>query len=423
MRIAILTWGTRGDVQPYLALAKGLAARGHAVSLAAPDNFQPWIESHGVAFRGMGADLEALLQTPELQRALAGDWLGVARIWRERLRPLILHSLEATSAAAREAELIVHHPKVVGAPDVAEATGAALVCLSPVPMLPTGAFPALITTRNFGPRLNRLTWSVFRLARAPYSGMIDAWRKRALGLGPGRKFSQVGEGAALRLTAVSPAVLERPADWPPNGQLSGYLFLEEGADWRPDPALAAFLQAGPPPVYIGLGSMTLRDPEAATRRLLAAARQAGVRALIAGGWGGLSAAETGGADAHFITSAPHDALFPHMAAVVHHAGAGTTAAGLRAGKPSLGLPQAVDQPFWAARIAALGCGPAPLRLRQANVDTLAARLRALVETRAYRTNAAAVAGRIAQENGLATTIALLEAAALRLAADRCAPPT
>lgn len=423
MKLALITFGTRGDVQPFIALGKALQARGHDVLLAAPDDFEAWVESHGLAFHGMGLDMQAFLSSPDARRLMAGNWFALARIWRETILPLVRGSLEATSEAGRDADVLVYHPKVVGAVDVAEATGAALVCAAPVPMFPTGAFPVLVWTRDYGPWLNRLSYKMFNLSRTPYARILNRWRRERLGLGKGPSFGTTDRfegGLVTRLCAVSPAVLPRPADWDADALMTGYWFLDEGRDWQPEPALAAFLAAGEPPVYIGFGSMATVTPEQAAEQVVEGVRRAGVRAILATGWGGLAGIDVP-ETVHVIREAPHDALFPHVAAVVHHGGAGSTAAGLRAGRPTLVCPLGVDQPFWGARVATLGCGPAPLKLKRLRADRFAERLTELVRTESYRQCAGAVAAAIAEEDGVGTAVRVIEAVRPRRRARRLAP--
>ena len=420
MRIAILTLGTRGDLQPYLALAKGLIARGHSVTLAGPDNFAAWTAAHHVPFAPIGVDMEAFLKSDEARQALAGSWFGVIKIWRSKITPMFRATLDAAWAAGRDADVLIYHPKLFAAADIAEATGATPILATPIPMFRTSAFPAIIFSRSLGGWLNRQSHRMFDLSRLVYTKSLNRWRRDSLGLGPGpscARLAQVTTGKAAdgkagtymatRLCAVSPSVLPRPTDWDEGIHLTGYWFLDEGAAWRPDPALAAFLAAGEPPVYAGFGSMTHQDPEALTRKIIHAAAQAGVRLLLASGWGGIESVASD--TVHPLSSAPHDALFPQVAAVVHHGGAGTTAAGLRAGRPSLICPLSVDQPFWGRRVHNLGCGPEPLPLKQLTADALATRLQDLVANPAYHARAQVIAAQIAKEDGVARAIEIIEA--------------
>ncbi len=418
-RIALLTLGTRGDVQPFLALAKRLVTRGHDVVLAAPSNFETWIESHGIRFHSMGMDLEALMRSDEARAIVAGGWHRLPSMWRSTILPLFEASLAAVWAAGRDADVLVFHPKVYAATDLAEATGATPIVAAPVPVFPTGDFANLLLPGSYGRRLNRWSWALFHASRLPYVRSLDRWRSRVLGLGPGPRWAPVGgsaRGLAMRLCAASPAVLPKPSDWDDDLHLTGYWQLDEGTDWVPDPALEAFLSGGAPPVYVGFGSMTSKDPAARFRLIAEALQRAGLRAVVASGWEREVELEAP-PHVHLVRHVPHGALFPRVRAVVHHGGAGTTAAGLRAGRPSLVCPQAVDQPFWGRRVAALGAGPKPLPRRDWSASSLSERLRELVSNPAYARRSEALADALAQEDGVGRAAELIEEKARQSAGD------
>jgi sterol 3beta-glucosyltransferase len=202
-------------------------------------------------------------------------------------------------------------------------------------------------------------------------------------------------------------VIPPPPDWDETSIATGYWFLERDEQWQPDPALQTFLQAGPPPVYIGFGSMPSQDAEAKLQVILAALAQTGARGIVATGWGGLAAAETPDT-VYLLESAPHDWLFPQMAAVVHHGGAGTTAAGLRAGVPTIVCPFFGDQPFWGRRVAALGVGPAPIPQRRLTAKRLGAALESTLQDKAMHRRAQQLGELIRREDGVGRAIALIE---------------
>jgi sterol 3beta-glucosyltransferase len=209
----------------------------------------------------------------------------------------------------------------------------------------------------------------------------------------------------------SAAIWPAPHDWPAHAEVTGAWFLDPpGGDpsWSAPPGLIAFLGKGAPPVYIGFGSMAGVDPESTTRVVMDAVARAGVRAVLARGWGGIDRTAPMAAQVHLVDEVPHAWLFPRMAAVVHHGGAGTTAAGLRAGRPTLVCPFGLDQPFWGRRVQALGVGPVPLPQRRLDAGTLAQALADLVGNPRYRERAAAVADAIAREGGVAAAVAAIE---------------
>ena len=173
----------------------------------------------------------------------------------------------------------------------------------------------------------------------------------------------------------SPALIPKPRDWGSHISISGFYFLSAASSFTPEPALLDFLAAGPPPVYIGFGSIVVDDPTAMTKMIFDAVRKAGVRALVSKGWGGLGAGDLGKPDEVFMLgNVPHDWLFKHVSAVVHHGGAGTTAAGILAGRPTVVVPFFGDQPFWGNMIHRAGAGPAPIAYKGLTTDLLVKQL-------------------------------------------------
>lgn len=380
--------------------------------LAAPDEFAAWIEGHGLEFRSAGLNFHEFLQSPDAQEIMTGNVFAMVRNWRRTIVPTIRETLDATWAAARHAELIVYHPKAGGAVDVAEATGATLVCAAPFPIFPTSAFPFLVFSGSYGPFLNRFSYRLVSSSQLLFRRVLNRWREEVLGLGGGRPVSgrrNSQNGSELRLCSVSQAVIPQLYKDEENTHATGYWFLDETQNWQPDPALDAFLKSGSPPIYIGFGSVTTKNPVQLASAVVEGVQRANTRAIIATGWGGLETVSTP-RSIHVIDAAPHDVLFKHVKAVVHHGGAGTTATGLRSGSPTLVCHQNFDQAFWGRRVCAIGCGPQPLSLKKLTADRLAKSLTDLILTESYRTHAVEIAKEIAGDDGIARAIELIEAA-------------
>lgn len=406
--IVLQTLGTRGDVQPFLALGSGLRKAGFAVRLATAPRFQAAVEAEGVAFAPLPGEMLELIDTPQGQAAISGRHrlLATLRLMRRR-GPMFRRLLEAQWRAAQGAALLVCHPKALGGTHIAERLGIPAFIALPLPALaPTAAFPSpLLPFADLGP-LNRASHTLLlraaeRIARAP----LRAWRAQALGLPP------AGRGAppAGRLHAYSPALLPRPADWDAGTHVTGAWTLPVPKDWTPPPELTAFLAAGPPPVHVGFGSLPTEDAARMGSLVAEALALAGQRGVIATGWGGL-ALQAPRPGILVIPDAPHGWLFPRMAAVVHHGGAGTTDAGLRAGRPSILCPFFGDQPFWGRRVQALGAGPAPIPFRRLTAPRLAAAIRQAVGDPGMGAAAGRISARMAGEDGVAEAIRILRAA-------------
>jgi UDP:flavonoid glycosyltransferase YjiC (YdhE family) len=317
--------------------------------------------------------------------------------------------LAETLDACAGADLILYPSLGFVGHHIAEHLGIAEALIHFQPSRATRAFPHPLMRHAFG--ANRLSFGVVdHLGWQLLRPFVNPWRREVLGLpelplrGPMHRVRDVPV-----LCCFSAAVVPRPADWPPNVHLTGYWFLDEPA-WAPGTDLAEFLVGGPPPVYVGFGSMMPRDPEEMLRVVRSALCRAGLRGVMNGGaWRETGTPANSGDDALLLVEdVPHSWLFPHMAAVVHHGGAGTTAAGLRAGTPTVTCPFFGDQLFWGERVAALGAGPPPLPVGRLDAGTLAARLSAAVGDPVVRRRAALVGRRIRAEDGVGHACAILE---------------
>ncbi len=359
--ITVLAHGSRGDVQPFIALALGLQRAGHAVRLVANADFEALARSHGLAFRPLPFGIQSLLETDAGQAMIHSGrlWDALLYFLRETSRYTMQIQLDSWQAC-QDTDVLVYSFISLWGYDIAEKLGAVGAPALLIPAYPTRAFPVPQgTIPNLGGVFNRTThWLLLALVwQMLYRGALTRFRQEVLHLAGAPGILQ--RLNIPQLHAYSPLVVPRPADWPAWVHQTGYWFLPAPDDWKPPSALSAFLEAGDPPVYIGFGSMANRSAAEMTRLVLEALRQTGQRAVLARGWGGL-AGEQLPKTVFLLDSAPHAWLFEYMAAVVHHGGAGSTAAGLRAGKPSILIPHMQDQFFWGRQVAALGVGPRPI---------------------------------------------------------------
>jgi len=346
-RILLATAGSRGDVAPYLTLARALQSAGHAVRVIAPDDSAP------------APDLDVVSLGTNFQRlAEQVDEAGMLRSFRDVVRPAMSAALRrvADEAMQWQPDLIVAHPKLLTVPVAAERLGIPYLWgeLSPV-TTPTVDFPAPgVVNRSLGGALNKLTYRATELGARMFAADVRDARQR-VGL-PSAPHAMPASG---RLVAVSPTLLPRPADWPAGVHLTG--------DWpsrdvAPIPeTVSAFLEAEGPIAYAGFGSMRSGDPVARAEAIVEGCRAAGLRVLLVTGWGGLEPPSPGfGPDVVVVPSVPHGAVLPRAAVAIHHGGAGTAHAAVRAGVPSVVMPFLADQPFWARQLRRLGLAGAPL---------------------------------------------------------------
>ncbi len=414
MKITISSHGTRGDVQPYLALAVGLQNSGHQVTLATSYNYTDWIHSYGVGTHPTRFSLQAFMQGPEWQEARqGGKFLKQFRLFKSALQ-MYAENMDDVWDAVREADFVIQSPASSGALEAYELYGTPAALAYPVPFAPTREFPSYFlgpARFSLGAAYNRLTHTfMHRLLWGNMTGpMTDQIRKKQ-GLPPVRSFSQqlafARKNRILSLYGFSEHVLPKPADWDELQHVTGYWFLDSPTDWQPEPDLVQFLENGPPPVYVGFGSMDAMDTAAITAKVLEALKISGQRGVILTGWGGLERLPAT-SDIFFIENVPHDWLFPRMAALVHHGGAGTTGAGLRAGVPNIITPVGADQFAWAERVVALGVGPSAPALKRLSVEKLAGAIRTAVDDPSIRVRAAALGKQIQAENGIARAVDII----------------
>ncbi len=419
MHVKIVAIGSRGDVQPLLALGLALQCTGrHQVSLVASDDFAALAAAHGLDFIPLGLSAQALLRAGGLgagMEAGRNTLVWVAQVLRS-LAPAFERLMENTWAACQGAQAIIFSSMALGAYHVAEALGVPAFWAVPFPGLPpTAAFPSVsFPALPLGGRYNRWTHLAGNFALHALTGrFFNRWRRQRLGLAAlplgTWPYSRLHGRPLPILYSFSPLVFPPAPEWGEHVHLTGYWSLDPPPGWQPPPGLLDFLDAGPPPVYAGFGSMISRDPRQAALLVQQALERAGQRGVIASGWGGLVAEGLDPRRIFCLSAIPHAWLFPRMAAVIHHGGSGTTGAGLCAGVPSILVPHAGDQPLSARRVAALGAGPPAIPRRQLSVDRLAAAITAAVTDQEMRQRAAALGERLRAEDGLGRAVAVIQA--------------
>ncbi|GGR90900.1 glycosyl transferase [Streptomyces aureoverticillatus] len=390
MRILLTAAGSYGDIAPYTGLGARLRAAGHDVALAAHDGFAPLVRGAGLRFRPLLAD--------------AGP-PGPAANRRELMRSASTFVRDLGTGLADAVDpgddlLVLSTTTAPLGWQLAEALDVPTIGAYLQPAHPTREFaPVVSGARSLGRWGNRAMGRFsLRMVDRVYADAVRDLRSR-LGLpadAPAAVRARRERRAWPVLHGFSPAVVRRPADWRAGLDVVGNWWPYHDPAVRLPPDVEDFLGSGPAPVFIGFGSMAAGEGERLGELAVAALRRAGLRGVLQSGRAGLVASADG---ILTVDELPHALLFPRMAAVVHHAGAGTTAAGLRAGVPAVPVPVTADQPFWAARLAALGAAPAPVPFRALTAERLADALTRAVREDAYATAAAAVARAMAAEDG------------------------
>ena len=417
MRIVIPVTGSRGDLQPYIALGKGLRAIGHQVRIATHADFAATVLSEGIEFAAIAGSSCALHNTEgawRMTRAGRNPFVYLRELIRLR-EPFFNDLLSRTAEACRDGGLVLltQTTLLVGM-SAAEKWGLPYIITSLQPTgpsrhLPNCLFPELPTWLPGRGAYNYLS----HLVAGGYiwlqlRSLLNKARLAVLDLPPlpfcGPPVSLFEETPAL--VGYSRRVIPPPPDWGKNIQVTGFWFLDAPSSWHPPADLVDFLESGEAPVCLGFGSMTDGDAEQATEVALKALDATGLRAVMLTGWGGLCGRSL--SDRVFVArSVPHDWLFPRSAAVIHHGGAGTTAAALRAGVPALVVPFSGDQFLWGRRVFSLGLGPRPIPRRALSVERLTGALRALTENSSLQRRASEFGAAIRAEDGVGQAVRVL----------------
>ena len=414
MRIDVLAIGSRGDVQPYVALGLGLQNAGFRIRLVTLAGFDRFVRQWGLDHLAIGGSPQDIAQT-----AAGRDWIqkrstvpGFLRGFVRVAGPLIEEGVANYSKNSGDVGAIISSPLgLLVADSVAERYNIPLIQahLAPPPLLTRYNWRGQVNLRSIAKGLcdtamdvvfHTLLWNLLR-------GETNSARERILGLNP------LGRLAPLRfrrkslpfLGGFSPAVARRKPDWPEWVHVTGYWFLDDLSGWVPDCALLDFLHAAPAPIFVGFGSTPFPDPQRTTRMVVRAVERAGQRAILVVGGSGLST----GRLSHTvlgIDAVPHNWLFPRVSAAVHHGGAGVTGAALRAGLPSVVVPVFADQPFWSGRVYELGVGPKPIPARELNEDRLTNAIQATADPE-MRRRAAQIGEQIRAENGVARAVEII----------------
>lgn len=421
-RIAILTYGSRGDVEPFVALGLGLQDVGYAVELAGPAPFAELAEGYGLKFVPIEGNPD------ELAQAFA-DRAGLS--WPRMVARMVEHVLPLGAAAFRTAEKVVRNVDLVVHSFLMTDAGHTLARLRGVPDVSAQFFPVFLPTSAFtavalpdlplGGAYRRATHALntamFRFGARLLYRRVKVSSAGLPALSPWPFKSPAGVRPPI-LFAYSPRILAKPADWPSWAHVTGFWQLPLPTGWTPPEMLIRFLQSGPRPVFFGPGSMQTGKLQHLLGDVIAAARASGQRVCLGVSPEALTE-DLRGEDVFASGSIPYSWLFPRMRYILHHGGAGTTGTAVTAGVPSTAIPFSADQGFWARRIHQLGVGPVAPPARHLTRDRLMAILSDAMDNPDYERRAALLGGEIRQENGVACAIRVIQE---RLGKSNLHPP-
>ncbi len=427
MKVFLITHGSRGDIQPFLALAKALGESGHEVILAAPAAYSSVAKAHSASVVALDDGPNHLVKDHRAREAiernfhgLRGKVLGIDLIRKNRaLMARVLDDLAAMvntpTQIDNHVELVVHPAHLPGH-EIAERLEVPSVAVSLQPLwVPTESFPNPILPVPIPRALNRASYGYTTRLLRLLNGNTRRWRIKTLRLPPRRRhydsLRSPGGESNIVLQAFSRHVLPDGAAYADNVHTTGYWYLPPDEAWAPAPELVDFLESGEPPIYIGFGSLVGRDPVNSGAIIANAVRNAGVRAVIATGRGGIQPSLRDDKHVFCVDEAPHSWLFDQMSAVVHHGGAGTTGAALAAGKPQVICHFMFDQPYFGERMHSIGVGPPPQPQRYLNSEQLQKAITRAVTDTAIRSRAEEVAHLVRSEGGVTNAVKILESIA------------
>ena len=400
----MLALGSRGDIQPYVVLGKGLRRTGHKVRFITFESFVAFVEQADLEFYPIRGDARALVM------AAGANMLALVRSFGS-LAEGYAQDLGALIPKLKETELLINQlPMGLYGYDLAEKLGVPMLAASVIPLTRTRATPMVRFPTLPIPGYNLLTYKVSeQLGWQMFRRPINQWRRQELNLHPIPflgYFDQLGSERIPVLNGFSPQVVPRPDDWSDHVHVTGYWYPED-EDWQAPDELRTFIESGNPPVFIGFGSMPVSNPEQTTKIVLEALRRCGQRCILHTGWAGIGEGRL--PDNVFkIKYAPYSWLFPRMAMVIHHGGSGTTAFGLRAGVPSLLVPFVFDQFYWGRRVEDLGVGPKPIPFDRLSIEGLAEAITIGTSDQEMRQRAAELGRKLRAEDGIGRAVEVIE---------------
>ncbi|KDR82752.1 hypothetical protein GALMADRAFT_220742 [Galerina marginata CBS 339.88] len=415
-----LTIGSRGDVQPYIALGLGLKKEGHSVTIVTHEEYRDWITGFDLGHRTAGGDPGSLMKLSVENKMFSPEFF---RKSLTNFRPWLEQLLLESWAACRDADVLLESPSAMAGVHIAEALNIPYFRTFTMPWTKTTAFPHAF----FSPPVESPTFnSASNVMWAATSAQINKWRRLSLGLAN----TDMGHLAQSKITFIynfSQAVVPKPMDWPDTTIISGYWFLDNPElNWAPPKDLLDWMAKAradsKPIVYIGFGSIIVPRPNKVTAAIVKAVLRSDVRAIISKGWSARMS-KPGDKDppvgippeCYFMDKVPHDWLFPRIDAALHHGGAGTTGASLRAGIPTLIKPWFGDQYFWASRVQVMGVG---LKVPSLRVDDLVEALTKASQSSSMKSKAAAIGKQIRKEDGVHTAIHTIYTYLHRASQDR-----
>lgn len=416
MKITVIAVGTRGDVQPLIAIASGLHRAGHTVRFATEAIFSDVLQKAGLEFYQLSGDSERFHAGPAgvaFRESLDRSPFHFRRFWKSFVAIGFRKHLREIAEPCRDAEAIVCLPYLNIGATLAELFDVPcfVAGMIPVPAFPTGDFPYPFFSGakpNMASDANLRTWRRALPLMRISDDSVQEWRQQTLGL-PRQSFTESYHATRKlpHLFGFSQVLVPKPQDWNQDQTITGFWHLQPTTNFTAPTDLQEFINAGDAPVLVGFGSHVGREPQRLTKLVAEALALAGRRGILVTGWGALKNADLG--ESIFSTpGVPYDWLLPRVSAAVHHGGSGTIGACLRAGVPQVVTPFGYDQTFWGHRIAALGLGSNPIQAKTMTATELASAIELSTGSDAIRNQAREVGIRVSGEDGVASAVKAIE---------------
>ena len=418
MKIVITTVGTRGDLQPYIALALGLQKADYDVLLVSAKNEESFVKSFGLNFFALSVDIQEIMEGDEGQQMAKGDnpikFITGHLKGSKNLKKLMIKTQDEIWNACQDADAIIFHPGMPIGYFIAKELRKVSIMASPFPIIATKNYPSILFYN--GPRLGKL-YNLFThvvleklfwtLSKSAIKNFWGSSVKSTINLSVSPIRQQVKTGMPV-INGYSELLFSRPVEWPSNIHITGSWMITNEPAFTPPAELIHFISQGKPPVFIGFGSMKDTSKFKKTFSIISnAIMLANQRAIVATGWNKLPADEPLPNNIFLIDNVPHTWLFPQMCSVVHHGGAGTTAAGLTAGKPTIIIPFNADQPAWGKRVFELGVGAKPINRNKLTAEKLAEAILYALHTDII-TKAKLLGEKLQKENGVANAVMIID---------------
>eukprot|EP01119_Soliformovum_irregulare_P004241 TRINITY_DN1524_c0_g1_i1.p1 TRINITY_DN1524_c0_g1~~TRINITY_DN1524_c0_g1_i1.p1 ORF type:complete len:646 (+),score=199.34 TRINITY_DN1524_c0_g1_i1:1073-3010(+) len=423
LHVTMLIIGSRGDVQPFAALALELMKIGHRVRIATHEAHRKFVEDLQIDFYPLAGDPKDLMKLCVDNQVFSPAFMKESVTnFTSFIEKLLLTSWDACKNT--NTDLILYNPPSMAGPHIAQKLKIPVMCSFTMPWSRTTLFPHPFAVPPFpmGSGYNYASYVAVETGMyVPLRNKFNHFRREVLSLPPteadGARSVLYNRDMPF-LYCWSPSVLPKPGDWPEYYHVTGYWFLDGASNWKPPAELLAFLEKEPKPIYIGFGSVSVDDPDGLTKMIMEALKESKQRAVLVKGWGGFGDFEVP-ENVYMIDNVPHDWLFPKMAGVVHHGGAGTVAAGLKAGVPTMIVPFFGDQFFWGDRLVELGVGIPYMTVKSMTIPKLVAAFTELASNKDLQTKAAVFGEQIRQQEG---TLRAVEAIHRQVHKFRQTPP-